>query len=484
MTIRHFATALVATLLWGTPASAQSAADLLQKGIYAQETLGDLDGAVKSYRQVLTSYPANKQIAAQAQYQLVLCMVQKGDRAAAAREFDALARNYPDQAEFINKARKLVPAGAAILPAPWPDGEAFQLNIKRDGAFTGEYLFYTTAPNPNPVRGASVAPLVNGQFGFVPGQAPTPDQVAMYWKLVTKHSTRSLWVVVDRETMQPLDKPHMYTDDDMGDATAVPFAGPAVDLEPLVFRMRRLPLAAGYKATLTTQPFVLGESTPRQVELTVTGTESVQVVAGKLNCYKVSLGALGQTFWIGVDGARPLVKLQSGKVEAELVKVWSPSVFDSATAFLKTAGWSIRFPSTNPGQDAEASFDRPDNQSVSVHLRTIYTPPGDIAQALRQTMADKVEEIAKEGVAREAKVRPDSVQTRLIGGQQALICLIDYVDHSISDGNPLTREYYRYYAWIRTQSTAIEFEFGSSNRNSLALQRFVFEPILATAKIP
>src|ERR1022692_1935765 len=97
MTIRHLATALVATLLWGIPASAQSAADLLQKGIYAQETMGDLDGAIKSYRQVLTSYPANKQIAAQAQYQLVLCMVQKGDRAAAAREFDALARNYPDQ---------------------------------------------------------------------------------------------------------------------------------------------------------------------------------------------------------------------------------------------------------------------------------------------------------------------------------------------------------------------------------------------------
>jgi len=235
---------------------------------------------------------------------------------------------------------------------------------------------------------------------------------------------------------------------------------------------------------LATQPFVLGESTSRQVELTVTGTESVQVVAGKFNCYKVSLGALGQTFWIGVDGARPLVKLQSGKVEAELVKVWGPSVFDSATAFLKTAGWIIRFPSTNPGQDAEAGFDHPDYQNVSVHLRETYTPPGDIAQALRQTMADKVEEIAKEGVAREAKVRPDSVQTRLIGGQQALICLIDYVDHSISDGNPLTREYYRYDAWIRTESTAVEFQFSSSNRNTLALQRFVFEPVLATAKIP
>ena len=481
MTIRHLATALVATLLWGIPASAQSAADLLQKGIYAQETLGDLDGAIRSYRQVLTSYPANKQIAAQAQYQLVLCMVQKGDRAAAAREFDALARNYPDQGDLIAKARKLVPAAPTLLPAPWPDGEAFQLNIKRDGAFTGEYLFYSTGPNPYTITGSGVP--VQTPFGTT--LAPPPNQAAMYWELVTKRSTRSLWVVVDRETMQPLDKPHMYTDDDMGDATAVPFAGPAVDLEPLVFRMRRLPLAAGYKTTLTTHPFVLGESTPRQMELTVTGTETVEVVAGKFNCYRVSIGALGQTFWIGVDGARPLVKMQSGKVEGELVKVWGPSVFDSAMAFLKTAGWNWRDPDKSPGQDFQATVSFPVGQYYSsVHLRTTYTPPGDIAQALRQTMADKLAALAAEGVAKEVKVRPDSVQTRLIGGQQALICLIDTVDHAISDGNPVTREYHHYYAWVRTESMSVELEFGSSNRNSLAQQRFLFEPVLATAKIP
>src|ERR1019366_8081854 len=114
MTIRHLATALVATLLWGIPASAQSAADLLQRGIYAQETLGDLDGAIRSYRQVLTSYPAEKQLAAQAQYQLVVCMMKKGDRQAAARELDALARNYPDQAQLIVEARRLVPAGSTL----------------------------------------------------------------------------------------------------------------------------------------------------------------------------------------------------------------------------------------------------------------------------------------------------------------------------------------------------------------------------------
>src|ERR1035438_5402656 len=117
----------------------------------------------------------------------------------------------------------------------------------------------------------------------------------------------------------------MHSDDLLGDLSAAPFAGPAIDAEPLVFRMRMLPLAAGYKTTLTTLPFLLGYGVPRPVELAVTAVETVQTVAGKFNCYKVPFAALGQTFWIGVDGARPLVKFQSGKVEAELVKMWKPS---------------------------------------------------------------------------------------------------------------------------------------------------------------
>jgi len=473
MTIRHFAIALVATLLWGVPAGAQSAADLLQKGIYAQETMGDLDGAIKSYRQVLTSYPANKQIAAQAQYQLVLCMEQKGDRAGAAREFDALSRNYPEQAEIIAKARKLVPAGAALVPARWPDGEAFQLNIKRDGAFAGEYLFYSTAPNRR----------------FISGRPPTSDQVAMSWKLVTKHSTRSVTAVVDRETLQPLDGPLRDSDDDMGDPTAVPFAGPAIDLEPLVYRMRRSSLAVGYKTTLTTRPYILAEGSPRQVELNVTGTETVQVVAGNFNCYKISIAPLGQTFWIGVDGARPLVKFQSGQVAAELVKVWGPSVWDSAVGFLKTAGWHLLDPSGTQEFEAYGGANV-NSRELSVHLRTIYTPPDEIAQALRQSMAEAPARIQwinlpPYAVTREVKLRPDSVQTRLIGGQQALICLFDIVDHAMSDGIPTTRESTIYYAWIRTENLAVEFATnGGEDRSQIADFRFLFEPILATAKIP
>ena len=55
MTNQYFVAALVAVLLLGAPANAQSAADLLQKGIHAQETVGDVDGAIQIFRQVAAS---------------------------------------------------------------------------------------------------------------------------------------------------------------------------------------------------------------------------------------------------------------------------------------------------------------------------------------------------------------------------------------------------------------------------------------------
>ena len=55
MTARYFASLFAAALLVAATAGAQSGADLLQKGIYTQETLGDLDGAVGIYRQITAS---------------------------------------------------------------------------------------------------------------------------------------------------------------------------------------------------------------------------------------------------------------------------------------------------------------------------------------------------------------------------------------------------------------------------------------------
>src|SRR5450756_684579 len=356
MTKQYFVSAMIAVLLLAAPANAQSAADLLQKGIHAQETVGDVDSAIQIFRQVAASPAANKVLAAQAQYQLVVCMLQKGDRAAARKELDLLARNFPDQPDLATKARKLVPDGDTLLPAPWGEFEGSQLNLKRDGVFTGEYLHYSVDPRPKR-----------------PGWPDNPQAVVLRWELTAKNTNRWAQVDVDRDSQRPLAKPELHSNDDLGDPVAAAISGPAVDIEQSVFLMRRLPLAPGFKANLNTQPFTLASKVKSPVEIAVTGIEAVQTTAGKFNCYKVTMPAIGQTFWIGVEGARPLVKLQAGHVEAELVKVWTTSVRDTVLASLNAAGWrDLNSPFWSlQGAEREASIGNPDdqNQRVAVTVR-------------------------------------------------------------------------------------------------------------------
>lgn len=319
----------MAALLLAQPGHAQTAADLLQRGIFTQETTGDIDGAIKLYCQVVESAsgnPSNNLYAAQAQYRLVVCMLLKGDPTGATREFQQLEKNYPSQQDLVALARTMMPGSSAVLPVPWPESELSQLNIKRDGMATGETLYYSVEPS--------------GQF--------QPHQGTLRSELRTKNTTRSVTINVDRETLKPIRGPGLESNDDSGDPLADAFGGPAIDLEESVFLIRRMPLAAGFKTTLPTTSFTLGGKVPKQVELAVTGIEPVQVTAGKYNCYKVSVSPLGQTFWIGIDGSRPLVKFQSGKVEADLMKVWGPGTgVEAALAFLPTPAWQVQYAQTS-----------------------------------------------------------------------------------------------------------------------------------------
>jgi hypothetical protein len=458
MTNQYFGFAVIAALLLGAPANAQSAADLLQKGIHAQETVGDVDSAIQIFRQVAASPAANKVLAAQAQYQLVVCMLQKGDRGAARKELDLLARNFPDQPDLATKARKLVPGGDTLLPAPWGEMEGGQLNLKRDGVFTGEYLHYSVDPAP-PNR----------------GQPANPQAVILRWELTTTKTNRSAQVEVDRDSLRPLAKPVLRSNDDLGDPMAAAISGPAVDIEQSVFLMRRLPLAPGFNTRLNTLPFTLASKVKSPVEITVTGIEAVQTTAGRFNCYKVAMPGIGQTFWIGVEGVRPLVKFQAGNVEAELVKVWTTNVLASVIESLITAGWrdpNASRPWTQPGAEDQAYIDGPDNQRFIVTVRKLYTPKAEIARALQKAMADRTPDLGWL-----QRVRPETVEAFEIGGQQALRCV---VDSKATEGNGRTTGYY---VWIRTESTAAEFR-AILSPDAFAVFRWKFDPVLATVKVP
>jgi tetratricopeptide (TPR) repeat protein len=88
---------------------AESASVLLEKGIYAEETAGNVDEAMSIYQKIIADEQANRQAAAQAYYRLGKCYQKKGDNNKAIELFQKLIANYPEQKELIGKAQQYVP---------------------------------------------------------------------------------------------------------------------------------------------------------------------------------------------------------------------------------------------------------------------------------------------------------------------------------------------------------------------------------------
>lgn len=93
---------MAAMILGAMPGVAQeTAAVQLEKGIYAQQTAGDLDKAIQIFRQIVASNPIERVYAAQAQMHLAQALLQKGDLNGAATEYNVLAANYSEFHEAV-----------------------------------------------------------------------------------------------------------------------------------------------------------------------------------------------------------------------------------------------------------------------------------------------------------------------------------------------------------------------------------------------
>jgi len=78
---------------------------LLQEGLYAENTEGDLEKAISLYEQVLEQYKDVERLAARATYQLGMCYLKKGDKEKAAEYFDEVVNYYPEQTTVVKKAQ-------------------------------------------------------------------------------------------------------------------------------------------------------------------------------------------------------------------------------------------------------------------------------------------------------------------------------------------------------------------------------------------
>ena len=89
-----------------TAVAAQSPAVLLQQGIYAEQTEGDLDKAMEIYSRIREEYNDVERVSARATYQLGLCHLKKGDKETAVKYFEEVIGYFPEQKSVVQMAQQ------------------------------------------------------------------------------------------------------------------------------------------------------------------------------------------------------------------------------------------------------------------------------------------------------------------------------------------------------------------------------------------
>lgn len=442
---------LGAALLCAAILVSQSPSELLQKGIYLQETVGDLDSAIKLYRQVIQMAKESRDNAAQAQYRLGLCLLKKDQQAEAAKTFQQIIEMYPEQTDLVNKARAALHAPPKLLPAPWKEGEVLEFATKMGNM---------KMPGANSLR----------MLYSVRRSKKDSNRLVLESRLTTPAMLSSDRVEVDPETMLPFSSSSQNPMFDGAQIAygkseaqftfkskpprAVPLSGEVFDLTELQALLRRLPLAAGYKSQLAILTAQSGEVST--LSIAVAGEEDVETPAGKFHCYRVNAGGAGNSsYWIAVNAPRYLVKFETGFMSNTLEAVLhaGPEVqqfHNDTLGFSGTlpAGWisgkAEYLPLAKGGEMLQ--FVSPDSQAV---VTLTVEPVGFLKDP-------KPEDTRREAEARASflpgnKVRAGSWETSRLSGHPALSWLVDAPD--IMSQEPIVE----YNVWIRSAASQAKF---------------------------
>jgi Tol biopolymer transport system component len=83
----------------------QQAQKLLSEAVYQEEVNGDLDNAIETYQLVLTRYPDNRKVSAEALLHLGMCYEKLGNQEAV-KTYKRLVSNFPEQKDQVAVARE------------------------------------------------------------------------------------------------------------------------------------------------------------------------------------------------------------------------------------------------------------------------------------------------------------------------------------------------------------------------------------------
>jgi hypothetical protein len=456
-------------LLALTTLAAQPASDLLQSGIFTQDTKGDLDAAIRIYRQILDGGPGLRLYAAQAQFRLATCLLRKGDNAGAARAFQTIIDKYPAELTLVARARELMPRRDSLLPAPWRLPEVAEYRWAIPGV---EDAWSVTRIGTAP--GASR--LLRIQMSFY---TPQPNVTL---------------IEMDTDTMAPAAAMYRGPSTPGSRLPARNMNPPAgvYALGSLFYVLRRMPLVEGWSAAIPIRsPGPIPETA---LDASVVAVEDVVVPAGKFRCYRLRLTATakapappmstmgidwprtnnGETLWYAVEGARPLVKIEAGPARGELtaLRTGEPtgitSYHDSQVGYSFTlpAGWLYHARKPMDGEGSSVDLIDPDSQTLVVIAgKSKRTDPANIVPELDAG--------AKALLGRAPGNSTRSYELHTVGGHQAITWVQNHGNGRVG-----------YATWVQSQATRVSIRFSTDGGAAFESFRRKFQAILDSFRMP
>jgi hypothetical protein len=421
--------ATVATYSMAAPAAQSSPSELLEKGIYNEETKGDLDSAIAIYQQLVAEANVNQSLAAQAQFRLGQCYLKKNRSAEAIAAFEKLISDFPNEKELVAKAREYLPGKLVLGPVPWVDGERLQINMTLPtGADIGTMEY--RADLVQNVNGRKIW-RVGARLMAGPQSVSSVDADAETFQPLTSHWKHSMLGEVSA-----VYRPGEVEVKRVGSTqpTTTPIQDNVMDNEEAMYAFRRLPLQVGYKTTVPIFS-TLGNSTVIPIGLEVLAKETVEVPAGKFDCFKVHLGLVNQDFWFSDDAHRYLVKFEAGPVTAQLVSITQRRPGEAVqfrdselgVSFTAPADWVIwRVKNGQPEKQELISMLDPEADTDDTGVRFFATDSLTVAaQTIQSARAWAEQDLQKN---KNVKVRPDSWKTYTIDGRQGVGCIVEYTE--------------------------------------------------------
>jgi hypothetical protein len=365
--LRRIGLVLIFVLMISWAFSAQDPVELMEKAIYAEETLGNLNEAIGIYQQVAAGAETNRATAAMALYRLGMCYQKSGRAEDAKAAFAKLAKIYPEQKDLIARIPGVPSKGLEFRPAPWVNGEVLGMVAKvRSGNESGT-IFYS-------IESAQEAGKSLWKLREVDGNVAITQHTTLLMDAANFSPATSVQNTGGYGEFQALYSPQQveFVTTRRGSVSKkqLPLDRAVYEYMQLGHLLRCLPLSEGFQASILV-------SSPEKAALwdtkiAVVARERITVPAGTFDCYKATVAPAGQTltYWISADAHAYIVKEDlAGIVTYELSSIETaekgkPVRFEHnkwGISLEAPYGWQIG--STNQGSEHLISFFGPEAEA-------------------------------------------------------------------------------------------------------------------------